>query len=429
MISTAEILELSRSILGAESSERSGTEMLGAVLKRTFQSFPWKETQSHGGSSVFYFETMEQSDHIDLLCYVNADTTNPSQLSLWTETDFDPLAITFKKGRVYGLGAAHEKMTLVPLCLSIQNKIEELKDAGLNIMVAVGYGREAKMRGARRLMTEVIQNKKVSKVCVAHPTQSETLYGSAGRLKTKVFYPFSEDEKKVRSQHDLRENISSQSKVYSYNGDETLKGNTIFQMIESCSHLPSGAVLLDLEGGLSHISQPETTYFELDLTTPFEGSMILKFANFSEILMKLDQELTERFNSREIKKSLHIGKVSDSEEGVTFLGYNLIPAFTKQNDLDAWFEQFQKAVLEVGGELTIVDAKGPYINPKYNEAASKNCLNVTEASVFSKHCEDIIILGPGIDGMAKKPNESISIEALKRSCGVYESLFSSLRGE
>ncbi len=423
MFNKASVLEVSQKILGAESSERSGTVLFGDVLKKTFPELNWSSLPTHGESTVYYVETAPDKGDVDLICYVNADTANPSQLSLWTETDFDPLSITVKRGQIYGLGAAHDKVSLVPQLLALKELIGEKQQLDKNIIIAVGYGRELKMRGARRLLAEVIGSRKVHRVCIAHPTENTMLYGSAGRLKTKVFFPFSEKEKELRKEHDLKENISSQSKVYSYIGGGDLKSNTIFQMIESCRYLPKGTLILDLDGGAATITEPATTYFELDLLPPFKDSMVLKFENFGEKLTELDEGLKEKFKGEGPERAIHIGKSFDSDEGVTFFGFNLIPAYTSTKDLESWFEEFQQAVQVVGGEVMITDARAPYVNEERSGEDAVHCLNVTEASVFSKVCKDIVILGAGKEGLAKKPNESVSIEDLLNTCSSYKKLF------
>ncbi|MGH1468752.1 MAG: M20/M25/M40 family metallo-hydrolase [Bdellovibrionales bacterium] len=424
MFNKASVLDVSQKILGAESSERSGTVLFGKVLEKAFPSLSWKSLPAHGESTVYYVETKPEKKDIDLICYVNADTANPSQLSLWTETDFDPLLVTVKRGHIYGLGAAHDKVSLVAQLLALEEILKENTGLDKNILIAVGYGREFKMRGARRLLKEVVKQRKVHRVCVAHPTESKVLYGSAGRLKTKVFFPFSEKEKALRKEHDLKENTSSQSKVYSYIGGGELKDNTVFQMIESCRYLPKGTLILDLDGGAATITEPETTYFEVDSLPPFKDSMVLKFEHFGEKLLELDEDLKGKFKSGRLERAIHIGKCFDSDEGVTFFGFNLIPAYTSNQDLESWFEEFQKTVKTVGGEVMITDARSPYVNEERSgKEKEEHCLNVTEASVFSKICKDVVILGAGKEGLAKKPNESISIEDLMNTCYSYKSLF------
>lgn len=429
MFSRAQVLEISQKILGAESSARSGTVSFGNVLMKVFSDLKWKSLPAHGESTVYYMETQPGKREVDLVCYVNADTANPSQLSLWTETEFDPLAVTVKRGCIYGLGAAHEKIALVPQLLAVRAVLLEQAFKDKNILIAIGYGRENKMRGARRLSSEILVDRIVRKVCVAHPTENKVLHGSAGRLKTKVFFPFSEKEKTLRKEHDLKENISSQSKVYSYIGGEGIESNTIFQMIQSCKYLPKGTVILDLDGGAATVTEPEITYFEVDFLPPFNDSMVFKFENFGEKFIELDKDLRNKFKSPDLQRAIHIGKCSDSEEGVTFFGFNLIPAYASKDDLETWFKEFEVAVKAVGGELMITDARAPYVNDGRTQDREFNCLNVTEASMFSKVCNDVVILGPGKEGLAKKPNESILIEDLVESCRRYKDLFNEILEE
>ncbi len=423
MFNKVNILNVSQKILSSESSERSGTVLFGKTLDYVFPELKWKSLPVHGETTTYYIETNPAKKEIDLVCYVNADTASPSQLSLWSETNFDPLSITVKSGRMYGLGAAHEKISLVSQVLALKSILNEDDFKDTNILIAIGHGRENKMRGAKRLLSEVLINRLINKVCVAHPTENKVLHGSAGRLKIKVFFPFSDKEKELRKKHDLKENISSQSKVYSYVGGDGLADNTIFQMIESCKHLPKGTLILDLDGGVETTKEPETTYFEIDSLPPFKDSMTLKFESFSEKLIKLDHKLRKKFKNSRLKRAIHIGQCFDSKKGVTFFGFNLIPAHTSPRALDAWFKEFENMVKSVGGEVVIVDAQAPYVNKKRAQGENLYCLNATEASLFSKVCDDVVILGAGEEGLAKKPNESILIDTLIDSCHSYRKLF------
>ena len=49
--------------------------------------------------------------------------------------------------------------------------------------------------------------------------------------------------------------------------------------------------------------------------------------------------------------------------------------------------------------------------------------------MFSKICKDIVILGPGVEGLAKKPNESIVITDLIAGCEAYKNLYMETLGE
>ena len=73
--------------------------------------------------------------------------------------------------------------------------------------------------------------------------------------------------------------------------------------------------------GLPLLPSLKTTYFEVDLMTPFENSMVLKFENFGEKLIGLDEDLRSRFKSSRLKRAIHIGKCFDSDEGVTFFWF------------------------------------------------------------------------------------------------------------
>ena len=399
-----------KELLAVETSSQTGTLHYRNVLNKTFPQFNWKSTEEESGRALHYFETQEQCPSVDFLVYVNLDTHNPSSLSLWTETDFDPLNITLKKGRVFGLGASHEKASLTPL-LSAISKFPNHKK---NIVFVGGYGRELNMIGAKRCISEIVKKRSVEKVVVVHPTNNQPSFSSSGRTKLEVFFPFSEEEKEERDQHDLRENISSQSKVINKNEGDRLVDDVIFKALKSCSNLPSGTLLLDFSGGTNTITEAQSVYFEIDSSPLLENSMVSKMSDFSDTLEELNLELINKFSKKVPPKALHIGKVVTTTEGVSFYGYNLIPSLVSPSELNAWFKRFDSIIKKNDGTIRIRDTKKSFVSNIGDKSLIEvtDCLKVTEATVFSRYFDDVRIFGVGEEGLSQKPNEYVVIDEL-----------------
>lgn len=412
-----------RELLSAETSSHAGTLHYGKLLKKIFSEFDWRITSEESGNALHYFETQAESLNIDYLVYINLDTNNPSGLSLWTETDFDPLNITLKKGRVYGLGASHEKASLVPV-LSAILKLKALKK---NIVFVGGYGRELNMIGAKRCISEIVQKRPVKKVLVVHPTGNLPSFSSSGRTKLEVFFPFSEEEKNERDQHDLRENISSQSKVINKNEGDRLVDDVIFKALKSCSQLPSGTLLLDFSGGTNTITEAQSVYFEIDSSPLLENSMVSKMSDFSETLEQLNFELINKFSKKVPPKALHIGKVVTTSEGVSFYGYNLIPSLVSSSELNVWFKRFDSIIKKNKGTIRIRDTKKSFVSKVDYKALAEvaDCLKVTEATVFSRYFDDVRIFGVGAEGLSQKPNEYLVMNDLDAAENYFLDFFNS----
>jgi len=404
-----ELLAKAKELLSFETTSQSGTKAFGEVLKKLYPDFLWKATKDESGCALHYFETNENSNKIDLLIYGNVDTVNSSSLSLWTETECDPLNITFKKNKLYGLGASHEKISLVP----VLNALEKTKTK-INAVFVAGYGREMNMIGAKRTISEVVQKRSVEKIIVLQPTESNFLNKSLGRTKIEVFFPFSDEEKKLKEEHDLRENIFSQSKIFNKKGEESLNEDVIFKALKSFSLLPSGTLLLDFSGGTGTITEAQSVYFEIDAAPTLEVSMISRLEGLSKTLNKVNIALLDKFKLLKPSKALHLGKASTTTEGVFFYGYNLIPPGVSVADLNSWFNEFSNQVENFGGQVRVRDNKKPFQNEK-SVTKETGSLQVTEATVFSRYYSDIQIFGAGKEGLQHKPNELVSLNQLKDS--------------
>lgn len=427
MFNESRLLDSCQKILGSESNLRVGMTFFSDALKKTFPSLKWAALEVRNGLTAYYHESLPSKKEVDLLIYANVETTNPSQISLWSETDHDPLSITFKSGKIFGLGAEQEKVTFVSQVYAY-SQIEELYAAkDINVLLVASYGRESKMQGAKRIMREVVKGRKIKKILLAHPTENKIKFGSSGRVKTKVFFPFCAQEKKLRKEHDLRENISSQSRIFSFPQGEELSENTIFKMIQDCKNFPSGTILLDLDGGSSSLSEPESTYFEVDFEAPFENSLVSKLSGFGDFLLDINKQLLDMYPSAEVKRAIHIGRCYDTEEGILFFGYNRIPATISLSKLDEWFKVFKTTIAKAGGEIDLIDARSPYMPDKNQDADFT--VNITEASYFSKFCKDIAICGAGKEKPSRQANESITLSEVRESCEVYFSLLKEYMGE
>ena len=406
-----DLLSQAKAILSFETSAQRGTKDFGDVLVNAFPQFDWQSTKDESDCALHYFELKGKSDSadIDLLVYVNVDTNNPSSLPLWSETDFDPLNITFKKNTIYGLGASHEKVSLIPVLNSISKN-----DFSGNLLFVAGYGRELNMIGAKRSVSEILDKRDVKQIVVLHPTESKLLKSSVGRTKIEVFFPFTEEEKQLKDDHDLRENIFSQSKIFNKKDDPILDEDVIFKALHSFSLLPTGTLLLDFSGGTGTITEAQSVYFEIDAAPTLEKSMIGRLESFASILKKVNKTLLEKFKPLKPGKALHLGKAATTTEGVFFYGYNLIPAGVSVGDLNSWFKLFSDEVEKQEGFVRIRDNKKPFSAESIGND-EVGALQVTEATVFSRYYSNISIFGAGQEGLYQKPNEKVSIPQLEEA--------------
>lgn len=410
-----DLLAQVKSLLSFETSSQRGTKDFGEVLQKIFPQYSWKSTKEESGCALHFFETEPEKDNesgdIDLFIYVNVDTNNPSSLSLWKETDCDPLNITFRRDTVYGLGASHEKINIVP----VLNALSKSQFKG-NVLFVAGYGREMNMIGAKRTISEILDKRSVHQTLVLHPTESKFLKSSVGRTKIEVFFPFTEEERQLKDDHDLRENIFSQSKIFNKKEESGLDEDVIFKALRSFSLLPAGTLLLDFSGGTGTITEAQSVYFEIDAAPTLEKSMISRLEKFAVILQKVNKTLLDKFTPLKPSKALHIGKATTTTEGVFFYGYNLIPAGVSVSNLNNWFKMFSDEVEKQEGFVRVRDNKKPF-NEDLNQSKDEEpgALQVTEATVFSRYYSKISIYGVGQEGLYQKPNEQVSLTQLREA--------------
>ena len=406
-----DLLAKTKTLLSFETSAQRGTKDFGEVLKKAFPEYDWHSTKEESGCALHYFETGSKesiTEEVDLFIYVNADTNNASSLSLWKETDCDPLNITFKTDSVYGLGANHEKVSIIP----VLNTIKKLENKGKIIFVA-GYGREMNMIGAKRAISEILDKRPVKNTLVLHPTESKLLKSSVGRTKIEVFFPFTDEEIRLKDDHDLRENIFSQSKIFNKKEESSLNEDVIFKALQSFSLLPIGTLLLDFSGGTGTITEAQSVYFEIDAAPSLEKSMISRLESFSKILNRVNKTLLDKFTPERPSKALHIGKAMTTTEGVFFYGYNLIPAGVSTSDLSSWFKMFSDEVEKQEGFVRVRDNKKPFNSKEIDAKNEPGALQVTEATIFSRYYSNICIFGVGKEGLYQKPNEHVELSELR----------------
>ena len=147
----------------------------------------------------------------EMLLQTHLDTVEPGPFSLWSDTDSNPFDAHIIEGKIYGLGAAEVKLDF--LCkLEAISFFKDQKKWKLPPVLVGTFGEESGMQGALRLIRK---NKIAAKMAlIGEPSNLQIINAAKGFASVEITIPFSEEELKIRQEHNLRESTSTQSKLF-----------------------------------------------------------------------------------------------------------------------------------------------------------------------------------------------------------------------
>lgn len=379
-----------------------------------------------------------ESDDQPLILQTHLDTPDPGMFAMWSKTESNPFNASIYGDKLYGLGAADCKLDF--LCkLQAMEKFKG-KKLKRSIYLAGTFGKETGMSGAIKL----IRRNKLKNGCVlvGEPTSLHLVNSCSGLANVEVNVPFTEEEKAYRKQHDLMERSSSQSKVFygkaAHTSHPLLGENAIINLFEYLSQLPEGIAIMDIDGGVSFNTIPDSAFLEFDIMGGFRETIVEKFNSILSSLKEVEKEFDE-FPSRGFEPpipTMNIGKARTFEDYIQLVGCCRLPPSVTQSIYEDWMKKIGATCQSVGATFRITEYKHPFETDESSElisslqhTAERNGLSkellkssvCTEANVFNRLGMSCIVFGPGQGvGNSYGPNEFISIDELKQATRFYE---------
>ncbi len=428
-------LEACRRLVGIDSSPRHGTlaaaEYLGSLCEQAGLHVDYQRESLAG---------LEQCNLIvrpqaglpaeEILFQTHLDTSDPGHFSRWTKTQSNPFNASIYNDEIFGLGTADAKLDF--LCKLEAAKALQGKALKIPFVLVGTYGAQNGMAGAIKL----VRRKKLSakRAFIGEPTNMQLIVAGQGVAVVEVSIPFSEEEKLYRSEHDVTESSSTQSKMFSAKAEE---GNAIVTMLAYLSQLPEGIAIMDLDGGTSQNSVPNTAVLEIDLVGGFRDPILPKISRIFRAVKELEQRLKEFAPNVEssTRSYLNLGMIRTTADEVLLTGTCRLPPSASDGQYEAWMKELAAAARETGAAFRLLSyVKGfssgemsDFVHTTQSVLAdlghtvkiNKNG-GVTEASVLNRSGVECLVWGPGQSfGNSLAPNESIKIEDLKRAIVFY----------
>lgn len=435
-------IEACRKVVGLESTPSHGNrevaEFLGSLAKEMGFHVSYQSETLNG---------LEQANLIarpsadvpaeEFMLQTHLDTVEPGNFGRWTKTQSNPFNATIYGDELYGLGVADTKLDM--LCKLFAAKEFLNHDLSLPIVLVGTYGAQSGMAGAVKLIRRKQVNAK--KALVGEPTDLNIVHAGQGLAVVEISIPFSAEEMTYKSEHDLMESSSTQSKMFSgkaaHSSRPQLGENAIVKMLDYLVQLPSGLAVMDLDGGINFNSVPDSSVLEIDLVAGFKDPIVPKLAHVLERAKEVEAEFKQHSEDQMEVPTMNIGMIRTFDDQVRVTGSCRMPHSVSEEEYQSWMGQLGEACTKVGGSFRVRDYKSAFHVKKSSEFL-KGCMHelkplsigkdepgvistASEASVFARMGIECLVFGPGVSyGNSHAPNEVVKVSDLESATDFYK---------
>lgn len=370
------------------------------------------------------------------------DTEAPGPFRAWTLTELDPFDITIRDGKMYGLGANCGKLNSILLLKALS----EIPIEQRNKFALLGtYGREVRAHGALRFLKE--KNIFPQNLIVGFPTSNHVVHAQAGRIRMRINFPFTDEEKTQKENHDEQEHSSSESQYFhskaEKNGNTVNttfgENNAIVDALRFIQNLPDQLLIMDFAGGKDLYSDPRSCLFEFDVVSGNNILMGVKLKKFYEIMSLLTLEF-KKYSNPDFQPEhpmIHLGRVVCDLEGIEFWGECVFPPGIPEVVSEAWITRLREEICQIGGSSKLLSQRFPYIYKgnkafltkllELNQTSDATSLSYTsEADLFERVGFQSLIFGPGEFHQMFRPNEFVHIKSLESALEFYRKILINL---
>lgn len=436
-------IETCRKFISIDSSQSSGVnELVAYAVSLAEDAGLMVETQSdvRDGKEEknIIIRPSQESCNDELLLQTHLDTPDPGIHALWTKTQSNPFNTSIYADEIYGLGVADCKLDF--LCKL--EALKRLKKKNFKIMpILVGtYGHQVGMLGVKKFLRQ--RGSAPHLALVGAPTGLNFINATYGYVKVEISIPFTDEEIEYHQSHDLMLSSTTQSKIFygkSANSSHPKLGeNAIIHMLEHIAQLPQGIAIMDVDGGVSFKSVPESAVLELDVVGEFKEKTIgYKLKNILNVIKAVEADFVN-YRSEGFDPSvstLNIGKIKKHRDHIKLMGNcHITPAVT-QEVYEGWIKSLKESCKEVDANFRVLEYKKPFYCDEESEilklaksvnervgtqAEIKKSAEVTEASVLSRAGVNCLVYGPGVGaGNSYEPNEKVLISELEKATDFY----------
>lgn len=373
---------------------------------------------------------------LELLLQNHLDTIDPGPFHLWSVTGNNPFDATIVDKKIYGLGSADVKLDF--LCKARAMASINSRDFKLAPVLVGTYGEETGMMGCLKLIRKNKVNPKYA--LIGEPTNLSLANAAKGFVSVEIIIPFSQDEIKYRSDHNLRESTSTQSKVFhgvsAHSAHPHLGDSAIVKMLSYLDMIPESVAIMEIDGGTNYNTVPSHAFLELDFTT-VSNPVNSKIRNIYRAIQTLEAEFKNHTDDGYSPNhpTLNIGLIRTFEDHILMSGSCRILPSINQDTFDKWMDFLRQSCIKNDSQFRITDYKRPFSSSE-SSIFTKGCRDIlsemklpnhltslsstNESSLIARLKVDCICFGPGLrENNIHTPNEHVSVEDLEKATTFY----------
>lgn len=458
-----DFLEACRTIIGIDSSPAAGTIEVARFVEGLGRSMGFNvelQTETWNGvdqANVIIRcgrnpDTAGQIPDREFMLQTHLDTPDPGAYALWQKTGANPFNASIYQSpegdMIYGLGSADVKLDFLCKLYAFSDAVKAgagspAKPWRIPPVLVGTFGEELGMPGAVKL----IRKKKIRPIAVlvGEPTAMKLVVAGKGFASVEIEIPFSLEEKKFRSDHDLSESSLTQSRLFSgraaHSSAPQLGESAIEKMLEALDRLPSGLAIMEIEGGVNFNTVPSQAVLEIDMVS-FGGEavrnlMAQKLVRICAAIKKVEEEFRKYPDSQFTPEepTLNVGMIRTFEDHVKISGCVRLPPTVSHSAYEVWMQQLrdacalENAVFRIGDykqpfrtgtDSRLIDACRAVLTEMKIDAVPAAQAVANEANVFAKFGLDCAVCGPGQGvGNSHTPNEYVTIPELDKATTFY----------
>ncbi len=439
------LIEVARRMIAIDSTPSHGTKELVEYLSGLCEGLGLAvEIQSETLNGLEQLNILARPSRSkpeeEFLLQTRLDTVEPGNFAMWTKTEKNPFNASIYGDEMIGLGVADCKLDF--LCkISAAQEFSQKKMSRPFVLVGT-FGAHSAMTGALKLMRRKLV--KSRQALIGEATGLRLVHAGLGLAVVEVSIPFSEEEIRYRTNHDLMESASTQSRVFSgkaaHSSNPEMGENAIQKMLDTLDQLPEGIVIMDIDGGINHNSVPSSAVLEIDLVSGIKDPMLPKLQAVSQALKDLELEF-KKVSDAEMTPAhatMNLGMIRIFEDQVRMMGSCRLPPSVSDVTYQRWMENLKMACEKVGASFRVCDYKKGFFTASDAELVklgqktlktmgeSSELLKTplsTEASVFSRMGIECLVFGPGQGaGNSHAPNEKVKISDLEKATEFYKEM-------
>lgn len=409
-------------------------EDLGLHVERQVESSPIGEEMN------LIIRTQSERQALEFLLQNHLDTVDPGPYHSWGKTGLNPFDASIIENKIYGLGTADVKLDFLVKARAL-SEFKNVSAFKLPPVLVATYGEESGMLGSLKL----IRKNKISPkyAVIGEATNLEIVNAAKGFASVEIQIPFSESEIKYRSEHNLRESTSTQSKVFhgksAHSSTPHLGESAIVKMLDYLEMLPDSVAIMEIDGGANYNTVPSNAFLELDLT-PIMNPINSKISTIYKAIKKLEKEFSlihdDSFNPA--RPTLNIGLIRTYVDHILISGSCRILPSIPQEKFEKWMNDLKLVCEENQSSFRVTDYKKPFktqdssvllkgaqsiLNELGLVSKPKSLSSTNETSLFSRLGIECLCFGPGLrDGNIHTPEEHVSIDDLNKAHLFYKKL-------